>query len=175
MRRFASPILLTLALLAALGAAPAHAGDHRLGFGFHYWKTLDELKDDNFGGIKDKGTSQVLSYQYLPGGLLRFELDLEYFDKGFGGSTSAAWAPQAYVLVGRGFYGGVGIGATRSSGLPKDSWSDPWYAAKAGIDLLLLPAVHLDISANYRNNVFNELDNFDSDTITLSAIARFAF
>jgi len=127
------------------------------------------------GDINDNGNSLVFSYQYLPGGLLRFEGDLEYYSDGYGGSTSTAWAPQAYVLLGRGFYGGVGIGATKSDFPNGDSWSDPWYAAKIGLDLLLLPKIHLDINANYRADAFNELDNAKSDAVTLGASVRLAF
>ncbi len=167
-------IAAALVALAAMTANPAQAGEHRLGFGFHYWKTVDELADQGFGDIEDDGLSQVFSYQYLPGGFLRFEFDVEYFDKGFGGSTTRAYSPQFYVLVGRGIYAGVGVGATYSSGLA-DDWSDPYYAARAGVDLLMLPKFHLDINANYRFNAWDQLDEVDTETLTLGAIARFTF
>jgi hypothetical protein len=167
-------IAIALLGLAAGAATPAQAGEHRLGFGFHYWKTVDELQDDGFDDIDDNGVSEVLSYQYLPSPMLRWEIDLEYFDKGFGGATERAYSPQVFLLFGRGIYAGVGVGATYSSGLA-DDWSDPYYAAKAGFDLLLLPKIHLDINANYQFDAWNQLDNVDTDTLTLGAIARFSF
>jgi|MudIll2142460700_1097286.scaffolds.fasta_scaffold420828_2 hypothetical protein len=168
------PALALIAIAAcALAATPARAGEHRIGIGYHYFETVDDIH--NLGDINDNGNSLVFSYQYLPGGLLRFEGDLEYYSDGYGGSTSTAWAPQAYVLLGRGFYGGVGIGATKSDFPNGDSWSDPWYAAKIGLDLLLLPKIHLDINANYRADAFNELDNAKSDAVTLGASVRLAF
>jgi hypothetical protein len=176
-------ILVVAAVVAlAVGAAPA-AAEHRLGFGFHYWKTIDELVDDGsdaFDEIEDDGLSQVFSYQYVPGGLIKFEVDLEYFDKGFGGATGASWSPQVWVLAGSSIYGGVGVGVTYGKNEGFADWdeaefSDPYYAARAGFDLLLLPRLHLDIGANYRFDAWSELEDADTDTLTLGAVARFAF
>ena len=78
-------------------------------------------------------------------------------------------------------YGGVGVGITHSDGFTiadseyDDEWSDPWFAARAGVDLLLLPKVHLDINANYRADAFNALDEAESDAITLGASIRIGF
>lgn len=164
---------IALALCASI-ASPADAGQHRLGFGFHWWKTVDDLKDQGFNDIESDGVSQIFSYQYLPGGLIKFEADVEYFKDGFGGATSSAWSPQFFVLVGGFVYGGVGVGVTNSSSID-GNWSDPYYAARAGLDLLLLPKIHLDINANYRFDAWKELDNVDTETLTLGAIARFSF
>lgn len=175
-----NPTMRGLAVLAlaaaALGTAPAAAGEHRLGGGLHYFQTIDDIELDDLGAIEDEGNSLVASYQYLPGGLLRFEIDLEYYEDGYGGSLDEAWAPQVYALLGRVIYGGVGVGVTQSdSFLSGDDWSEPWYAAKVGLDLLLLPRFHLDIHANYRANAFEELDEAESDAITLGVIGRFTF
>ena len=172
MRRFS--IAIALAVWAGGLAAPAAAGEHRLGFGFHYWKTVDELQDEGFDDIDDSGVSEVFSYQYLPSPLLRWEIDVEYFDKGFGGADESAYSPQVYLLFDRFFYAGIGAGAIYSSGLA-DDWSDPFYAAKAGLDMLLLPKLHLDLNANYKFDSWSELENVDTDTLTLGAIARFSF
>ena len=163
--------------LAAAAVAPAAANaEHRLGFGFHYFETLDDIDIGDIGAIEDEGNSIVVSYQWVPGGLLRFEADLEYYADGYGGSIEEAYAPQAYVLIGSGFYGGVGIGMTHSDGfLSGDDWSDPWYAGRIGIDLLLLPKLRLDINANYRADAFADLDRAESDAITLGASLRFVF
>lgn len=164
-------VLAGIAIGLLLGGSGAVASEHRLGFGFHYWKTVDELVDEGFGDIEDKGLSQIFSYQYLPGGLLRFEVGVEYFNKGFAGSLERAYSPQVYVLLGRFVYAGVGVGATYSSGLA-DSWSEPYYAARGGVELLLLPKLHLDIQANYRFNAWSELDNVETETLTLGAVLR---
>lgn len=165
----------TLAVCAAVagaifGVAPAAAGEHRLGGGLHYWQTVDDLFDG--AGIDEQGVSILLSYQYVPHRtLFRFELDLEYFDDGFGGSTEAAYAPVAYLVVGERLYVAAGVGVTFSSGLADDP-SDPFYTMRLGYQFHVLPGLLLDINGNYRTNAFEELTNFDSDTITLGVIAR---
>lgn len=163
---------LPVAVLALGLALPAlaSAGEHRLGFGYHYWQTIDDL--DDLPDLDDEGYATVLSYQYLPGGMLRFEIDVEYFPDGYAGSTDKAYSPQAYVLLGRFFYAGVGVGITRSDGFVDDEWSDPWYAARAGIDMLLVPKLHLDINANYRADAFSELEEADTDALTFGASLR---
>jgi len=172
-RRFRPFALSALALLALaiLAPLPALAGENTLGAGIHYWRTVDELRDDGVGDIDSKGTSGVLSYQHFPGGPLGWEIDLEYFDKGFSGSTDEAYAPQVYLVLGHHFYAAVGVGVTYSSGLEK-SPSDPFYAGRLGMSVLLLPSLSLDINANYRANTFKGLGNAETDTVTLGALLR---
>lgn len=175
MQRLTRLALAALAL-AILVPALAAAGEHRLGFGYHYWTTLDDIEVDNLSDIDDNGSSAVFSYQYLPGGLIKLEVDVEYFADGYSGSTTKAYAPQVYLLFGGTLYAGVGIGATRSDGFADgDEWSDPWYAARAGLEFSLLPRVRLDINANYRADAFKELEEAESDSITLGASVRIAF
>ena len=169
---------LVLALLFAAGLGLAHpaAAESRLGLGVHFWRTVDRLADDigddNVANIEDDGYGFVLSYQRIPRGIFRWELDLEIYADGYGGSDETAVSPIAFLLVGHGLYAGVGIGTTFSDGL-SDNVSDPFYAARLGWELDLLPSLSLDINANYRAGAFNELDDFDSDAITLGAMIRF--
>ena len=163
-------LLLSLFLLPARG----EAGEHRLGFGVHYWETVDEIAEDIPDvDIDSDGLTGVLSYQYVAG-FTRFELAAEYFEAGFQGSNDWAVSPQAYVLVGRGFYGGIGAGVTYSD-FGDGDWSDPYFIGKIGIDLLLLPKIHLDIHADYRSTEWEEIAGYDidTDTITLGAAVRF--
>lgn len=156
---------------AALATAPLAAGEHSIGIGANYFRTVDELQD-NFDEIEDDGLSTVASYQYRPQGLVAFELDLEYFDKGFGGATEAAYSPQAYVVLGRNWFVGVGVGTTYSDGF-EDEISDPYYAAKAGFSIGLLPSLGVEIAANYRFDAWSELGDADTDTVFLGAMLRF--
>lgn len=168
-------LVLPVAALVATALAPAaQAAEHRFGVGVHYWKNLDAIEDDlpDFE-VDEDGLTGVLSYQYVAG-LMRFELAAEYFEAGFQGATDWAVAPQAYVLIGRGFYGGVGVGATYAD-FANGSWSDPYFIAKAGFDMLLLPRIHLDINADYRFAEWEQIDDYDTDTITLGATVRVSF
>jgi hypothetical protein len=54
------------------------------------------------------------------------------------------------------------------------SFSDPYFAAKAGFTLPLLPRLKLDINANYRFDDWSELEDASSDTVTLGALLRIA-
>jgi len=167
-----APLLLATLLLFGLGAAarPA-AASSSIGLGVHAWRTVDDLGSQGFSGIRRDGISYLLSYQYSPGALLKIEADGEYFPSGFGGSTHAAFSPQAYLLLGGFIYGGIGIGTTYSSDF-SNHFSSPFYAARAGIDLRLLPRFHLDVNANYRFHAFNELRGVNTGTVTVGAIAR---
>jgi len=161
-------------MLAVAAVTPARASEHRIGIGYHYFQTVNNINSP--GDVNDKGSSLVASYQYLPGGLIRFEGDLEVYPDGYGGSTGKAYSPQAYVLFGRGLYGGVGIGLNKSDTFVSGKkWSDPWYAARVGLDMLLLPKLHLDLNVNYRANAFNQLDNAKTDAMTFGASVRIGF
>jgi hypothetical protein len=159
-------------LLFAAVSSPLAAGEHVIGIGANYFRTIDELEDSDFE-IEDDGLSTVASYQYRPQGLVAFEIDLEYFEKGFGGSTEAAYSPQAYLVLGRGWFAALGVGTTYSDGF-EDEISDPFYAAKAGFNLGLLPKLALEIAGQYRFDAFSELDDADTDTIFLGAMLRFS-
>lgn len=167
------PFAVCLAALVSLaaGGAPAAAAEHRFGLGVNYWRALDDVVADDFD-LDEDGLAPYLTYQLRPAGLFSFEVNLEYFERGFGGSTAEAYSPQLYVLIGHGLYGGVGIGVTYSSDLPDDV-SDPFYAARIGYVLTLVPRIHLDINLNYRAGTFDTLDEASSDTITLGAAVRF--
>ena len=168
-----APLMITM-MLAVLGWAaiprPA-AADSSIGAGVHSWRTVDDLRSEGFSNIRRSGVSYLVSYQYSPGALLKFELDGEYFAKGFGGSTHYAIAPQAFVLVGGFIYGGVGIGTIYSKDF-SNNFSSPFYGARAGLNLHLLPRFTLDVNANYHFHAFNELRGVNTGTVTVGAIAR---
>ena len=162
---------LLLGLASWLPGAAAQAGEHILGIGANYWQTVDDI---DFGEIDNSGLSTVVAYTYRPGGLIGFEFDVEYFGEGFAGTNRDVISPQAYVVVGRNFYVAAGIGTNYSSDL-EDEFSDPYYAAKMGINFSLLPHLGLDVNANYRFDAWGDLDEVDTDTVFLGALLRFSF
>jgi hypothetical protein len=165
-------VMAALLALGAAGAVRPAAADSSIGIGVHAWRTVDGFESDGFSGIRRDGLSYLLSYQYKPGALLKLEIDGEYFPNGFGGSTHYAVSPQAYVLLGSFIYGGVGIGTIFSKDFSND-FSSPYYAARVGVDMHLLPKLSLDVNANYHFNAFNELHGVTTGTVTLGATARF--
>jgi hypothetical protein len=162
-------MLLLAGLLAASGAAAA--AEHRLGIGQLYWRSLDDIGEV---GLEEDGVAPFLTYQYVPEGIFRLELDVEYYGDGFAGSDSAAYSPVGFVLVELGLYAGVGMGVTVSDGL-SDNVSDPFYAARVGWDFTVLPRLHVDVNVNYRANTFEGLEDYDRDSLTVGAAARVAF
>ena len=163
--------LVALLALLLLPTAAAEAAEHRLGIGQLYWRSIEDVAD---AGVEDDGTATFLTYQYVPAGIFRLEVDLEYYPKGFGGAESEAYAPVGMVLVEFGLYAGVGAGITLADDFGSNA-SEPFYVARVGWDFQLIPRLHLDVNANYRSNTFSELREYDSDSITLGAAARLAF
>jgi hypothetical protein len=169
--------IIVIVLLFGLGSffSPAYGGDHRLGLGGHYWKSVDDIDVSSFtDDIKEDGFAMVVSYQYKPT-LFGFQFDVEIADEQLTGLSKTVYSPQAFLIVGGLVYGGVGIGTHYTDGEFTD---EPFYALKAGLDFELLPHLHLDINANYR---FDNWDidkvkaDVDTDTVTLGIIGRIEF
>lgn len=166
---------LSFVLVAALLlCAPAAATQHSLGLGAQFWKTLDDLADDGFDDVEEDGFAYVASWKVEPQGLFFFELDVEYFDDGFGGSTDSTVGPSVFVGIGHNWYAAAGVGVNFSSDF-EDDVSDPFWVGRVGKDFHLLPGIRLDIHLNYRADAFEELENASTDAITLGALVRFDF
>ena len=165
-------ISVLVACLASLSWTPTAMAEVRIGGGIHYWTALGDIEVDDVD-INESGTSFLASLQWVPDGLFKFEGNVEYFTEGFGGGDAGAIAPQAFVLLGSGLYGGLGVGITYNDEL-EDEFSDPFYTARVGLDIEILPSIHLDINANYIFNAFSDIDGADEDSITLGAIGRLA-
>ena len=160
------------ALLLTTFAATARS-EFSIGGGAHYWRTLEEIADDD--EFDDDGLAYMASIQIVPARLLRIEADVEIFPDGFAGSTDTAYAPQGYLILGSALYAGLGVGTVYSSDF-EDDFSDPFYVVRAGLNLELLPGLYLDLNANYHFVEWEEIedvdDDADGDTITLGAMLR---
>ncbi len=172
MKKALVTVLIAIPLLL-MGATTASAdSNYTLGVGLHYWDSLDTVVDSEFD-FEDSGYSLLLAWQWAPENLIQFEIDLEYFEDGFAGATGEAFSPMALVLLDLPvLYVGAGVGVTLSDDF-SDNVSDPFYLARAGFHIGLLPRLALDLHLDYRFDVWEEIDNYDSDTITLGAILRF--
>jgi hypothetical protein len=163
-------IMTGIAAIAMTVCRESAAVEHRLGAGGHYWAVVDDIEVDN---IDEQGIAWFLSYQLRPAGLVALEVDFEFLPDDFAGAAEPVYAPQAYVLVGGAIYAGVGIGSYYSDGRFA---KDPFYALKAGLDLEVLPSVHLDISGNYRFTEWDDsvTEDIGTDTVTIAVAARVA-
>lgn len=155
-------------LVMAMTTATIAVAEHRIGGGVNYWMTLDDI---DISDVDENGFSLLASYQYWTG-LFGVELDLEFLPDRFGDS---AVAPEAYLLVGRSLYAGLGMGIMYSDSSFAD---EPFFALRAGLNLEILPGIYVDISGNYRFNdsaqLENEATDIDTDTIFLGAAVRLA-
>ena len=169
-----SKLFFTAAVSAVLVYSGYSADErpNRIGGGVHYWKTIDQIKKEH-ESIDDDGIAWVVSYQRVIS-MLKLEADLEIFPNGYAGSEDIAFSPQAFIGLGTAIYAALGIGTVYASDLDK-KFSDPLFIARAGLDLALIPALHLDINANYYFSKWENWDDFDTDTITLGGQVRFAF
>lgn len=155
-----------------LASAPAAlAGVHRFGAGANYWKTINNIEAKDFSDIDEAGLSWLASYQYVPAGIFKFEVDLEYYPN-LGMGSKTFWSPEAFVLVGGTLYAGAGIGVYYNGDIFSDT---PFFMLRAGVDFSILPFLSFDINANYRFNDWNtfETNDLDTDTIRLGAAVRF--
>ncbi len=171
-------LVLAAMVAAAMAAGQASVAEgsqpaNRIGAGAHYWRAVRTV---DFRDVDQEGLSWLASYQRRPGTLLSIEANLEWFRSGFGGSAHSILAPQLFLLAGSTLYVGAGAGLYWSDG----AWSrDPFYALRAGLDLHVLPRLHLDLNANYRFENWDDLNEpsrkISSDTVTLGAAVRVAF
>jgi len=158
--------------MTSTGQAQERERNNQLGVGVHYWTTI---KNIDVNDVDKNGFSYLAMYQYHYG-WVGIEADLEWFQKGFGGASQDVYQPQAYLILGKVIYAAAGIGGYYTDGKLADK---PFYACRVGLDIPLLPILHLDINANYRFENWADLStegkSVDTDTVTLGAAARLAF
>lgn len=160
--------ILVIAALTLMMAPQAWAGEHRIGGGANYWIAIEDIDADD---ADDDGFSYLASYQYVMD-FAAIELDVEFLPDRFG---ETALAPEAYFLLGKAIYAGVGLGIVHADGGFAD---EPFFALRGGLNLEILPEIYLDVSANYRFNDSADLDgddsDIDTDTVFLGAAVRFS-
>ena len=158
------------AALVWVGTANFSHAESRLGVGVNYWVTVDSVDVDD---VDENGFSYYLSYQYRGDHLLGFQADLELLPDRFG---EDAWAPQAYLVLGKALYAAAGVGMVYTDGSFAD---EPFFALKAGFDLEVFSGIYLDLNVNYRFNDKTDLEDSDSDidtdTLFFGAALRFGF
>jgi hypothetical protein len=166
MRRILASTIVVLGLVGIATTGHAQLG-LRAGGGIHYLRTVGDIKNDP---AFDKNAYNLVASAQLDLGFIRAEGDLEWVPD-YGGSGKSLLQPQAYALIGRFLYGGVGIGWGHFDG----QWFDqPFYALRAGVDFPFGP-IHVDANANYRflnTKVLDSIDTEDLDSITFGVIAR---
>lgn len=153
-------------LTACFSTVVSADGSHSLGLGAHYWRVIDNLGSE----FDDSGVSYLAAYRY-DGGLLAIQPELEVFPREFVGGTEEVFSPQILAILGDWIYGGVGAGILYSDG---DFANRPFFMFRAGVNIIGIGPITLDINANYIFTDWGELSSsdIDSDTITLGAMLR---
>ena len=157
---------------AAMAGRGGSGAGHSFGAGAQYWKTVDEIDLDN---VEEEGLSWIATYQYRPFWLAALEMDVEMLPDGFRGAPERVFAPQAYAILGKGLYAALGIGVYYTDGEFAD---DPFYAARAGVNVEVLPRLYLDAYGIYRFEQWEEIEELDekidSDTVMAGLALRIA-
>lgn len=152
----------------ALTVGPRATDAVEIGGGARYFRTIDELD----GPFEENGLAPLVTVRGELAELLHLQADFVLYPDGYAGSDKDVFAPELFLLLGKGVYAGLGAGALVSDG----EVGDPFFIARAGINLELLPAVVLDINANYEFAEWEQINTIDedadSDTITLGAALR---
>ncbi len=172
MKRSGIAAAMMFVMVFAMGSSVQAYDNHRFGAGVRYWIALEDIDTDK---VDENGFAYILSYQYQMAGFSKLEGNIEYLGKGYAGSDDYSLSPQVYFLVGRGLYGGLGVGITYSDGEFADK---AYFALRVGIDFEILPAIFVDINVNYRFEDWDSDDvqeDIDTDTVTLGAIVRLEF
>jgi hypothetical protein len=171
-------VLLAAVVCGVLAVSGATGADftHRAGFGFNYWWSIgDQDLDSTANDITENGYSLALKYQLLPADLWRIEAALEIFEDKYGGYRGDVFAPELYALVGRDYYGGVGIGFIYAD---EEFESMPFFMLRAGWQHRLSARFLVDVSAEYHfvdfspkdANTAEDLDDLvELDTIMIGA------
>lgn len=156
-------------LLLILSLVPFARAGLRLGGGIHYWRTIEDIEQEE--KFDEDGVAWVVSLQLCPAPLWRIEADLEIFPDGFGNQPDTTYAPQAYLIVGNWLYAAAGIGINYADG---DFAEDPFHVLRAGLDLpIIQDRLHLDLYGRYQFMEWDDID-VDTDTVIFGVAARVA-
>ena len=139
-----------------------------VGAGARYFRTIDQLD----GPFEESGLAPLLTVRGELASLLHLQGDFVLYPDGYAGANKDVFAPEVFLLLGKGIYAGLGVGSLVADG----DMGDPFFIARAGVNLELLPSLFLDINANYEFAEWDQIntidENADSDTITLGAALR---
>ncbi len=168
----------TCVLFATLPSARAdedRGGWFQIGVGAHYWHSIETASEEE--SFSEDGIAWSLSTRLFPRYWVHLGFEVEQFPDEYAGLTEDIYAPAGYLVVGKGVYAAMGAGVYYSDG--EFYTDDPFYAFRVGIMAEALPSIYLDINANYRfestDDLEAEVDNIDTDTVTLGAALRIEF
>jgi opacity protein-like surface antigen len=156
---------------------PVLAAEHSLGFGGHYFRTMDEISDDLEDDYADAfhkdGIGFNISYRYKPSSMFGMQLELQVFPDGYYFAKNA-YSPRILFVIGSTLYLGAGVAwnyltmEDSFNDIVEDGeWTDSYYLIRAGVELpIFAPQLKFDLNANYELNEWSELDEYNSDYLS---------
>lgn len=164
-------ILVAVCVLFGLNAAAVRA-DSSLGLGVRVFRATDDLPHQ----FSETGLGGSISWRTYWTDLVGGQVEMDLYDDGYAGAPQEVVSPQAFLLVGREIYGGVGAGMLFSDGDFSDS---PFLVLRAGYQKALEDWVSLDLNVSYEYAEWDGVNKFDesadSDMLVFGAGVRMAF
>jgi len=167
-------VLFTLITRPSLAAGFGHG----IAFGAHYFHVLGEIDDSR--EFEEDGVGYNFSYRLCLSKIFSLDGVLQSYPSGYY-QAEKVWSPEVYAVLGRTLYVGIGALAYRVTwsepfrdepGDERD-WSDVTYALIGGVELpLILDVVTLDINARYVFSDWQEVEEFQEDTLTFGGRVR---
>ncbi len=180
---------LSITFIAILMFSPAiptaDASEHAFGIGAHYFYSLDDIREDledEFGdSFHRDGLALTVSYRFKPNDHFGIAFEVQAYPDGYYDAESA-YSPRLMMFLGKSLYIGGGVAVNYVDWEDDldflhdtDDWSDPYYLLRAGLEFpFIVDDLKLYIDASYEFNEWNEVEEFDSDTITFGAGIRFS-
>jgi opacity protein-like surface antigen len=167
-----------LLLSIAVPAAMAGGFGHSIAVGGHYFKVLGDIKAGS--SFEKDGVGYNVSYRLGLSRVFSIEAVLQGYPAGYY-DAEEVYSPEVYAVLGRGLYAGIGALAYhvrwhkdfRSAHDASSEWTDVTYALIAGVEIpLVLDFVALDLNARYVFNEWQEVEDFQEDTLTFGGRVR---
>jgi hypothetical protein len=159
------------------------SAEHAFGIGIHYFYTLEEIDNDLSqeiqGAYHSEGIALNASYRIKPNPHLGLLFEMQTYPEGVSDAKMVI-SPRILALLGHHIYAGVGVAwnyaewEEETLSIHKDDgWSSAYFLLRAGFEFpIIVDDLILDINGTYELNDWNEIEEFDSDLITLGVGVR---
>ncbi len=162
------------------------AAEHSLSFGFQYFYALEDIRDDFSSGSDDSddyyhrdGLGMAAGYRINPNNYLGFLMEVQAYTSGYYDAKRSI-SPRVLVILGQKIFVGAGVAVNylawedSTEGLhDSGNWSDPYFFLRGGVEIpIILDSLRLGLHANYELNNWNDVNEFNSDTLTFGAYVR---
>lgn len=163
-------LVLVSALLSLV--QPLAQADSSLGLGLRVFRTVDSLPRQ----FTEMGLGGSVSWRTFWTERISGQLEMNLYEDGYAGAPQEALSPQAFVLLGREWYAGLGAGILFADGDLADA---PFLVLRAGYQRPWTEWMSLDLSVSYEYAEWKGVNQFDktaeSDTLVFGAGVRVNF